>query len=710
MEAESETPDSTNPPPPLAPSQSAPPQSEPPKSAPSTLGKRKPCKNASGVWDHFTKIKCENETSEARCICKYCKKDYACDGKRNGTSTLWHHLRSQCKSSPLRHEKRQKVLSFVGQAKGGNLVAHAFSKERCRIACVKMIIRDELPFSHVEGIGFREFLKEAQPRFDLPSRTTIARDVWDLYQEEKAKIKSVLTHNAQRVSLTTDTWTSIQNINYMVLTAHFIDDDWVLHKRILNFCVIPNHKGDTIGRLVEACLNGWGIDKVFTISVDNASSNDGCISYMKKRLEKWNSLIGDGSLLHVRCCAHITNLIVTDGMKEIHQSIESIRNCAKYIRGSSQRLEKFRACLEMEKVDTRTMVPLDVCTRWNSTYMMLESALKLQKGFERMEEDDSNFLGYFEEYEVHGKEKKKRVGPPTSLDWDNTKVFVKFLKKFYDATLRFSASKTVSSNAPLHEICSFLEEIDTMMNVDDVVMCKIATMMKRKFDKYWGNVNNINKLFFVAVILDPRYKMEYVKFCLGDLVSDENGVNDMSLEIKTLLHNLYDYYRKQNPAAAQVFHGNVESEGSLHVNNDVTKSSRLQKFLKSRRDKDVVEIRNEIDKYLLEPPVNLTNDEFKLLDWWKENATKFPILSNVAKDVFAVQASTVASECSFSTGKRVVDPFRSSLTPKTVEALICCSDWLRAEEFSYYKEPALEELDFYQALEKVEKGFLSFLH
>ncbi|KAI5352128.1 hypothetical protein L3X38_005019 [Prunus dulcis] len=125
------------------------------------------------------------------------------------------------------------------------------------------------------------------------------------------------------------------------------------------------------------------------------------------------------------------------------------------------------ACLEMEKVDTKTMIPLDVCTRWNSTYMMSESALKLQKGFEMMEEVDTNFLGYFEEYEVHGKEKKKRVGPPILLDWDNTK------------------------------------EIDAMMNVDDVVMCQIATMIKRKFDKYWGNVNNINKLFFAAIILDP---------------------------------------------------------------------------------------------------------------------------------------------------------------------------------------------------------------
>ncbi|ONI16525.1 hypothetical protein PRUPE_3G104400 [Prunus persica] len=120
MEGESETPISTNPPPPTQVHQSTPVQSAP---LPSTLGKRKPSKNASGVWEHFTKIKCEDDTSEPRCICKYCKKGYACGSKNNGTSTLWHHLRSRCKNSPLRHEKKQKVLSFEGQGKGGNLVA-----------------------------------------------------------------------------------------------------------------------------------------------------------------------------------------------------------------------------------------------------------------------------------------------------------------------------------------------------------------------------------------------------------------------------------------------------------------------------------------------------------------------------------------------------------------------------------------------------------
>lgn len=57
-----------------------------------------------------------------------------------------------------------------------------------------------------------------------------------------------------RVSLSTDTWSSVQNINYMVLTAHFVDDDWTMHKRILNFYPIPSHQGKENDKLIEQCL------------------------------------------------------------------------------------------------------------------------------------------------------------------------------------------------------------------------------------------------------------------------------------------------------------------------------------------------------------------------------------------------------------------------------------------------------------------------
>jgi hypothetical protein len=53
------------------------------------------------------------------------------------------------------------------------------------------------------------------------------------------------------------------------------------------------------------------------------------------------------------------------------------------------------------------------------------------------------------------------------------------------------------------------------------------------------------------------------------------------------------------------------------------------------------------------------------------NSTRFTILGCLARDVLAIPNSTVASESDFSTGGRILDDFRSSLTPFMVEALVC---------------------------------------
>ena len=71
--------------------------------------------------------------------------------------------------------------------------------------------------------------------------------------------------------------------------------------------------------------------------------------------------------------------------------------------------------------------------------------------------------------------------------------------------------------------------------------------------------------------------------------------------------------------------------------------------------------------------------QFDILAWWKNQTDEYPILSKIARDLLAVQVSTVASESAFSAGGRVVDPFRSRLDPEMVEALICMKDWVAAE-------------------------------
>ena len=131
----------------------------------------------------------------------------------------------------------------------------SFSVEASRKVLAEMIIIDELPFRYVKGYGFKKYVTTLQPKLqlkDIPSRQTVARDMIDIYNSEREKLRKSL--KGCRVCLTTDTWTSIQNLNYMSLTCHFIDDAWKLHKRILNFCQVEDHKGETIGRKIEMSL------------------------------------------------------------------------------------------------------------------------------------------------------------------------------------------------------------------------------------------------------------------------------------------------------------------------------------------------------------------------------------------------------------------------------------------------------------------------
>lgn len=168
----------------------------------------------------------------------------------------------------------------------------------------------------------------------------------------------------------------------MVVTAHFLDNDWKLHKRIINFTKITSHVGEEIRKLIEICLREWGIEKLFSIVVDNASSNDTANEYLKRRMRIDKTLMFDGKYLHLRCACHILNLIVKDGLKELKSSIKPIRNVVLFLHSSPGRLNKFKEFVILTEFSSTSTVPMDVKTRWNSTYKMLDIALKYRIVFE----------------------------------------------------------------------------------------------------------------------------------------------------------------------------------------------------------------------------------------------------------------------------------------------------------------------------------------
>lgn len=103
----------------------------------------------------------------------------------------------------------------------------------------------------------------------------------------------------------------------------------------------------------------------------------------------------DGECLPVHCTAHIINFIVHFGLKEIQHSIRGIHNIVRYVRSSLSRLLKFQNCVGNEKIEYKDNVVLDVPTRWNSIYLMLNSTLTFEKTFEKMENEGQYYLQYF---------------------------------------------------------------------------------------------------------------------------------------------------------------------------------------------------------------------------------------------------------------------------------------------------------------------------
>ncbi|XP_019256703.1 PREDICTED: zinc finger BED domain-containing protein RICESLEEPER 2-like [Nicotiana attenuata] len=617
--------------------------------------KRKAMQPRSDVWNHFDKFEV-NGVGKARC--RYCKQAYAANSSRNGTTGLKNHL-LRCKEYPLNIDKdnSQTKINFQScQNDEGSI--WKFEPEVVRRALIEMIVIDELPFSFVENEGFMKFMRKTQPLFRLPSRRTITRDCYEVYSEMKQNLRKSFREAQPKICLTTDTWTSLQRINYMCLTAHFIDKDWKLHKRILDFCHITSHKGEEMAKVIRDCLLEWKLDKVFTITVDNASSNDVTVKELSKQLDMWKTNMMSGKHLHVRCMAHILNLIVQDGLKELDASVTRVRNVVRYVRSSPARTLKFKQCCAHVKVKCTKTLCLDVPTRWNSTYLMLDTAQKFEMAFDKFHLFDDGFSAY---QCSHVCEDGSSVGPLDSDDWVNVRNVIEFLARFHELTKKVSGSRYVTCNSHFEDVFELYCHLKMCLASEDEHLRKMAERMQEKFKKYWGEPEKMNKMIFIASVLDPQYLKKYSTGSCPQSPSRSTSSSNTS---------------------------NTSSGSVISASKIRTKLS----LKKQKEDNGGGGAKSELDKYISEEQEPFSED-FDILSWWKTHAPRFPILSELARDVLAIPISSVASECIFSTGGRILDSFRSSLTPKCVEALTCVQDWLREENNPISVEEDLKYLE-----------------
>ena len=177
--------------------------------------------------------------------------------------------------------------------------------------------------------------------------------------------------------------------------------------------------------------------------------------------------------------------------------------------------------------------------------------------------------------------------------------------------------------------------------------------MEQKFAKYWGNsFDQVNMLLFVANVLDPRCKLEFVTFCFSNMY-ESRKVEELKSNIKELLMKLYNSYiggsdvRNNGGVCFGDIHDGSSSGGgggsgggpsSSIMSIDLFSSFKMMK----QNSNEDISSKNYVEKYLTYANESTSNAHFDILTWWKLNGHRYPILSQIAKDVLAILVSTVA--------------------------------------------------------------------
>ncbi|CAL8163808.1 unnamed protein product [Prunus armeniaca] len=222
----------------------------------------------------------------------------------------------------------------------------------------------------------------------------------------------------------------------------------------------------------------------------------------------------------------------------------------------------------------------------------------------------------------------------------------------------------------------------------DSFMKSMATQMMEKFDKYWKEYSLI---LAIAVILDPRYKIQFVEFCYKRLY----GYNSEEMtKVRDLLFSLFDLYFRIYSSSEYVSGTSSASNGARsHVDDMVSKECLdvMKKFDNFESEEFTTSTqKTQLQLYLDETKID-RKTKLNVLVFWKVNQFRYPELSILARDLLSIPISTVASELAFSVGGRVLDQYRSALKPENVEALVCTRDWIFGEDNSTLA-PNLEEL------------------
>ncbi|GES72958.1 zinc finger BED domain-containing protein RICESLEEPER 2-like [Rhizophagus clarus] len=575
---------------------------------------------ASEAWKYFTKDVNFKENKKA--TCNLCGAIYVCSA--GSTSNLKKHIKKK-------HSEKEQYQE---------LITNIFNKEQpwkydndvMKNNLYKWIINNQHSFTVVEEPEFIILIQSLCPTAELISADIVKRSIMDLYISNKDQIQELLMEIPGKISFTTDIWTSPYTKAFLAITAHYVDKNWKLQNLLIDFVqIFGQHTGENIKNTFVSALQNLSIHtKVLGITTDNASNNLTFINALSDWMKE-NDIFFDKNN-HFRCFAHVINISVQNALNPLKSNLSQLRQLIIKIQHSSQRLEKLSANCRLYNIDDLKSIQ-DVPIRWNSTYDMIERALKLKEALTFTAASDKDLKDCI----------------ITDDNWNQLELIKGFLELFKKTTVMMSGSKysTLSTTIPLYNELiihteEYLESEEPAISND--FLKKAVEDCNRKLLEYYNKTNNA---CLIATILDPRFKMSYYE------------QNEWENELINDVHNKF----------LDVYNNLYSSSKSQSSNPDDHKNSLSQRLFKRQR------VNNEIDEFQLYNLLPESPPDTDPLEFWKINESQYPRLANMARDYLAISSTSVPSEQYFSAGKHLITDTRNRLAGKTVRVCMALKSW-----------------------------------
>ncbi|MFQ6643239.1 hypothetical protein Gotur_018041 [Gossypium turneri] len=206
---------------------------------------------------------------------------------------------------------------------------------------------------------------------------------------------------------------------------------------------------------------------------------------LKKHFRPIQASLCDGVFFQVRCCTHILNLIVKAGLELVDDVVGKIRNRIKCIKKSRIRRKKiYDVTDESFHLNVTKNFHQDVCVRWNSTYLMFESALYYKDVLDYWGQRDKDYLIFTLSYE----------------EWRNVAILCKIFKVFYDVTCVFSGSKYLTTNLYFKGVWKIHKVLIDTIKGPHSFLTPMVMQMQKKFNKYWAEYSLVLSYFAQTII------------------------------------------------------------------------------------------------------------------------------------------------------------------------------------------------------------------